>query len=597
MTKVELETRIKMANHAYAIGNPYLTDPEYDELWKQLHELDPQNPLLYHTAAGEASAGLVYHRNKILGLQKAFTKADLQIFEQRYGGKQILIQPKYDGVALMLYPQPTGEDMILLSGDGIQGSDVTHLLVNAKRELAPANRHPQSCEAIIKLEDWKPEFGKNPRNVVAGMLNPSRKEVAENSNVITIIEHNRLAEQILLTDATSLQETLLPLYYEWSKIYPMDGLVIKLADPLERTVSQRNHSYYEWSFAWKPPIQTAETTLQDIEWNVSKLGRLIPTIIYDEVKLCGTANNRATGNNAQWIQDRGLFPGAKFILGKAGEIIPQVLEVVQQMNTQKLPENCPKCNNPVTLTGLHLICHSEDCIAKLTSRLDFFYSFSCMDLKGVGNKTISELLAADDIFDILKTDLWALLDPWAYGINYRIVQILGLKRARNYFDNLQRINKARDPAYFLAGLGYDGLGYESAKKLLQHMRNSEIKPLGINPAARESFPKAIREFLHAATKLTWFKFAPLPDDSPITYTITGTFALERKRIRQLLAQHGWVYKPLTTKTTTYCVVGATTHNTKKLQIANLYNIPLLYENDLPITLNSEGDVYAPGHET
>ena len=103
--------------------------------------------------------------------------------------------------------------------------------------------------------------------------------------------------------------------------------MIKVADEKVRLVAGNNGQTNNWSIAWKPPIQVKETTVTNIEWNISRLGRAIPTVIYEPIELCGTTNNRVTGNNAKWLQDKNIHIGSKITVGKAGEIIPKIIDV------------------------------------------------------------------------------------------------------------------------------------------------------------------------------------------------------------------------------------------------------------------------------
>jgi len=119
-----LRRKIQLANDAYAKGVPFLTDYEYDLLWKQLHTIDPTNPVLYHTARHETRDGYVSHQVPLLSLQKAFVTEELRLFWQRYQSQDLLLQPKYDGVAICLYQMREGIRAVL-SGDGKGGLDVT----------------------------------------------------------------------------------------------------------------------------------------------------------------------------------------------------------------------------------------------------------------------------------------------------------------------------------------------------------------------------------------------------------------------------------------------------------------------------------------
>jgi len=326
MSKTMLEQEINAANIAYASGIPFITDYEYDQLWQQLHNIDPTNDLLYHTTQQRAKVfGLTWHKYPIYGTNKAFNMVDLKPFLTRFGDQQLLIEPKYDGCAAVMTNTKFGWTLTL-EGDGKCGTDITHLIPQIQYLFHL--RHFQTVEILLPWSDWQSSYGKNPRNVVSGWLNPRRHEKPPIK--MTAIPHNfgSLNEHYKYTgNLEFFNELLLELYSKWSKIYPMDGLMIKVADEKTRLVAGNNGQTNNWSIAWKPPIQTKETVVTNIEWNVSRLGRIIPTVIYEPIELCGTTNNRVTGNNAKWIQEKQIQIGSTIIVGKAGEIIPKILEV------------------------------------------------------------------------------------------------------------------------------------------------------------------------------------------------------------------------------------------------------------------------------
>jgi len=325
LNKEQLIQEITEANMAYSAGIPFITDIEYDNLWQQLYSIDPTNELLYHTAQNTYSGGsLVLHKYQIYGTQKAFNMLDLKPFLTRFGDQKILIEPKYDGCAAVL-TRTNSNWLLALEGNGKSGTDISHLIPHIKCDFSL--RHFQAIELIIPNKDWNPSFGKNPRNVVSGWL--ARKYELPPIK-ITAIPHNfgsTNKEYTYNGDLDSLSDLLLNTYVEWASIYPMDGLMLKPLDEKTRLVAGNNGQVNNWSIAWKPPIQTKWTTVLNIEWNVSRLGRVIPTVIYEPIDLCGTTNSKVTGNNAQWIIDKQIRIGSKILVGKAGEIIPKIIEV------------------------------------------------------------------------------------------------------------------------------------------------------------------------------------------------------------------------------------------------------------------------------
>ena len=327
LTQHELETKLTAANKAYANGIPFLTDTEYDILWQQLFAFDKTSPLLWHTAdVGGLVINLKAHHHQIFGTNKAFNITDLKPYLTRFGDSELVLEPKYDGCAAVLSKTPAGLQLVL-EGDGIKGQDVTRHLPHINITFDP--RHTQAVEILIPFANWSPSFGANPRNVIAGWLN-RRNFATDRPNIAHMISHNSGSLSIPYAfngNLEALSEHLLKAYKTWSAIYPIDGIMIKPRSEKRRIIAGHNNITYAWSIAWKPPIQIKETKVLSIEWNVSRQGRIIPTVIYSPIELCHTINSRATANNAKWLVDKDIRIGSRILVGKAGEIIPKILEV------------------------------------------------------------------------------------------------------------------------------------------------------------------------------------------------------------------------------------------------------------------------------
>jgi DNA ligase (NAD+) len=584
MTHDQLIKEISQANAAYASGLPFITDAEYDILWQQLHAIDPTNPLLYHTAQTRSNlTGKSWHKQPIYGTNKAFNMEDLKLYLTRFGSQLLKIEPKYDGCAVVITKVNTDLGMtITLEGDGQCGSDITHLFSFIK---FPSNlRHFQSVEILIPLDEWKPEYGANPRNVVAGWL---ARKYDKPTAMMTAISHNNgplFHEYNYSGDLDNFGELLLGLYNEWSKIYPMDGLMIKVADEKARLIAGNNGQVNNWSIAWKPPIQVKETTVIDIEWNVSRLGRLVPTIIYESIELCGTSNNRVTGNNAQWLLDKGVAIGTTITVGKAGEIIPKII-TVKNPNTETLPIKCPKCNNFLDWEGVHLVCNGDKCIAKLIVSIAYFYSHKGIKIDGIGERTIETLLEDQKIYEVLSHKPWALLDTLSYNIADRVINILGPVVYTNLFEQITKVNNTCSMAHFVAGLGLPGLAYKSALRLCQYLKSGQIN-IHITDKAKKSFISAATIYTEAIKEMKNFSFIALPSTAKAIYCITGTLSYSRDAMIELLNAYGYEFSSTVTRETNYLIVGQDPGKIK-VDKAIKYNIPQISEEQLFAIIKNE----------
>ena len=624
MTKAELIKKISEANTAYAAGIPFMTDFEYDQLWQALYFIDPTNDLLYHTAKNPYTGGkLITHKYPIYGTNKAFDMTELKPFLTRFGDQELVIEPKYDGCAVILTQTRNGW-MLTAEGDGIQGEDKTHLIpfIHFPEILF----HFQSMELLIPFEDWNPDFGKNPRNVVAGWM--ARKH--ENPPIkMTVVQHNYgpLYEKYSYSgNLEDFNEVLLTLFSKWSQVYPMDGLMIKVADEKSRLIASNNGQINNWSIAWKPPIQTKETTVTDIEWNVSRQGRIIPTVIYEPIELCSTINSRVTGNNAKWIEEKEIQIGSIITVGKAGEIIPKIIKVNNDklkntVNTVKntasngpdcpytptkknsgrvlaengrTPQNgykapltafCPKCDSLLEWDGVHLICTGPKCIAKLIVSLSYFYSIRGINIDGIAEGLIEKLLENRKIYEILSNKPWALLDMTTYNISVEVYSVLGKTIYTNIINQINQISGTKTAANFITGLGLPGLGYKSSLRLCQYLKSGKLN-IHISEKAKKSFYEAALIFHDAQEEMHNFKFAPMPEPAKAIYCITGTLSRSREAIIEILSSYGYEFSSSVTREISYLIVGQEPGKVKTRQ-AEKHNIPMISEENFFNLLDKE----------
>ncbi len=331
MNLIQLEQKISAANLAFSQNLPIYTDSEYDLLWQQLFSLDPENPVLYHTTNNPNYTNLSMHKYQIFGTQKAFNLEDLKPFFTRFGSDQLVLEPKYDGCAAVFYRgKNKASNKLILAGDGIKGQDISKHL--NKIQHADYFTSLVSVELVIPIEFWDDSYGSNPRNTVSGWIQRDNLDFKLAANIYTV-PHNygSLYEEYFFDgNFDFLNEKLLSCYHQWSQLYPIDGIMIKVFDEEKRLITGHNNSFYHWSIAWKPPMQTKKTIVTDIIWNTSRSGRVIPTVCYEPISLCSTTNSKATGNNAKWIQDRNIEIGSTIVVGKAGEIIPKILDIEEK---------------------------------------------------------------------------------------------------------------------------------------------------------------------------------------------------------------------------------------------------------------------------
>jgi len=375
-----------------------------------------------------------------------------------------------------------------------------------------------------------------------------------------------------------MSEQLLKIHAEWSKIFPIDGLMIKVADEKLRLVAGNNGTTNTWSIAWKPPIQVKETIVTGIEWNVSRLGRVIPTVIYEPIELCGTTNSRVTANNAKWLLEKGIRIGAKITVGKAGEIIPKIISAKTTNQTIALIDTCPVCNEHLVTDGVHRICEGDDCIAKKIVSIAYFYSAKGIKIDGIGEQTIEKLLSNTKCYAVLVDKPWALLDMLTYDILDEVVRILGGVIVTNLLLQIKLANKTKHMAHFIAGLGLPSVAYKTALRLCQYLKTG-ILTIHVHQKATQSFSEGAMIFASAKEEIKNFSFINLPSPAKAIYCITGALSQSRDEMIEWLALQGYEFSSGVTRETNYLIVGDSPGKTKVAK-AIKYDTPQITESQL-----------------
>jgi DNA ligase (NAD+) len=436
-----------------------------------------------------------------------------------------------------------------------------------------------NVELLIKMADWNPKWGANPRNTVAGWLN---RNTPISQRIITAVDHERSALHLNIYPPYNLSElvdTFLHLYADWSTIYPMDGLMVKLQSYEERTQVGHDTRRLLWSLAWKPPIEAKWTEVVDIHWNVSRSGRVIPKVEYVPIELCGTKNRFATGNNARWVEAHAIHKGAQIKIGKAGEIIPKILRVKADGGAT-LPERCPICGTILEWNGVDLLCDSTECIARQVKRLAYFYSDKGMEIKSIGEAMIEQLLQNERCYTILKDAPWALLEPDTYAIYDELVATWGEARTETYLDNLADLSNSKNPAHFIAALGYKNLAYKTALACFQTFLEYATPSRSIANSV-SAFSLGLRDFRRAMETLKYFQLCDIPRPAEKLYCITGTLSVGRTEMVSYLAGYNWQIMNQVSKNVNLLIVGELNKESTKLRKAKELGVTIITEEQLP----------------
>ena len=449
---VELLNRY--AYEYYTKDAPSVSDSEYDQLYRELVELEtahpdeilPESPT--HRVGGVVLKGFTkyQHQYPLYSLQDAFSREELEAFDQRvrkeFPSISYVCELKIDGLSISL----TYENGVLVTGatrgDGSVGEDITENLKRVK-DIPLVLPEPvnitvrgecymprASFDRVnqIRQENGEPEFA-NPRNVAAGTLRQLDTKIVAKRNLATF-----LYQEVSPTDQSSQEGVLEKLAHLgfvvnqervlaedmeqiWDFIqkvaqfredlpYDIDGIVIKVNDLAVQEELGFTVKAPKWAVAYKFPAEEKEAKILSVDWTVGRTGVVTPTANLTPVQLAGTTVSRATLHNVDYIAEKDIHQDDIVIVYKAGDIIPAVLRVVKDKRVSDqalaIPTHCPSCQSEL----LHfedevaLRCINPLCPAQIKEGLNHFASRDAMNITGLGPAVVEKLFAAQLVEDV-----------------------------------------------------------------------------------------------------------------------------------------------------------------------------------------------------
>ncbi|MGB4168582.1 MAG: NAD-dependent DNA ligase LigA, partial [Tepidanaerobacteraceae bacterium] len=482
MDRVQVEGRIKelreLINHHnylyYVLDNPQISDAEYDKLMRELIDLESQFPELVtpdsptQRIGGEPLPAFerVTHREAMISLADAFNEGELRDFHRRVVaavGEQVeyVVELKIDGLAISL----TYENGILVTaatrGDGTVGEDVTQNVKTIKSVPLRLNLPPDKTPPLIEVrgeiyipkedflklnqerEDMELPTFANPRNAAAGSIRQLDPKIAAQRPLSTFMYGIGYREGIEFESHYEVLEfyktcgfrvnPYIKLFKSFDDVvaycmswrekrdslpYEIDGMVIKVNSLLQQQILGSTTKNPRWAIAYKFPAEQKVTVIEDIIVSVGRTGILTPNAVLRPINIAGSTVSRATLHNEDYIKEKDIRIGDSVILQKAGDIIPEVVEVIKERRTGrekefKMPNRCPECGSEtVRLPGeaAHR-CTGVACPAQIRRSIIHFASRDAMDIRGLGPAVVSLLLSAglvkdaSDIYFLKREDL------------------------------------------------------------------------------------------------------------------------------------------------------------------------------------------------
>ena len=631
----------------YVLDAPTMSDREYDLLNRELEELESQHPeedtpdSPTQRIGGKLLKGFstYTHEVPLESLQDVFDAGEVTDFCQRMeealGDRAIYsVEPKVDGLSVALEYRDGVFYQGATRGDGRVGEDVTENLKTIRSiPMVLPERLPRlivrgevfmSRSVFEQINTRRELEGKalmaNPRNAAAGSLRQLNPKVCAERRLDIQIFNLQLAEGI---EFSTHAETLEYLTTQRFKVIPykvlsktaevqaeidrindqrleypfdIDGAVIKVNSLIERGILGSTAKCPKWAVAFKYPPEKKNAQVLDIAVQVGRTGVLTPKAQLTPVRLAGTTVTSATLHNQNYIAEKDIRIGDTVVVQKAGEIIPEIVEVLFERRPSgtvpyTLPRVCPVCGAQVVQDedGVALRCTGAECPAQLLRNLTHFASRDAMDIEGLGPAVVQQLVENDLVHT--AADLYGLQAPEIAKLDR-----MGKKSAENLIRAIAN-SRSNDLSRLIYGLGIRQVGEKAAKVLALHFKTfdalsaatveelTEINDVGAVTAqciveylAQPQAQDLIRRLREAGVNMK--STTELVDQrfSGMTFVLTGTLTqFDRKMAEDLIEKRGGKAAGSVSKKTTYVVAGEAAGS--KLQKAQELGIPVLTEEE------------------
>lgn len=626
-----LKARIRRHDYEYYVQNaPTISDREYDRLFEELKRLEAEHPELITPDSPTQRVSErpidefvpVVHRMPMLSIDNTYNEGELREFDKRiakamegedYG---YIVEPKIDGLAISLRYEKGRLVCGATRGDGRTGDDVTANIRTIRAIPLHLNNNEVPAELEVRGEVYMPkkafeelntkrieegevEFA-NPRNAAAGSLKllDARITAARKLSFFAYSlgyasepfakTHWEALERFKIlglpvnpsTKQANTIDTVLELCQQWDKKkhtldYQIDGLVVKVNRYDQQDSLGMTGRAPRWCIAYKFAAEQAETVVESIDVQVGKSGTLTPVANLKPVKLAGTTVKRASLHNFDQLQRLDVRCGDTVIIEKAGEIIPQVVDVkIKQRNLFdsepfQIPTQCPACGGPLKKddNGVYLRCINLNCPARLRERLEYFVGKGQMDIENLGPALIEQLVnkgLVKNFSDIYTLDLFGLSQ----------LERMGTKSAENVMASIEA-SKTRPLWRLIAGLGIRNVGGQTAQILaeaygsLEALMKADIESLEaidqIGPVLAKSIVEYFKDsenicIINALLKAGVKPTSPNQKTSDIlsgqTIVVTGTIVqFTRQQIEQIIKDHGGKTASSVSKKTSFVVAG------------------------------------------
>jgi len=630
----ELREQLSLFDEAYEQGKPLISDTEYEKMYSELRELEaktgdinPESPTQMIPFIKVDGLETVKHTIPMLSLDKTNNYDGLRKW---YSVKEeVLIQPKIDGLTVVLRYNNGHLIDAITRGNGLEGERVLHTISTVKNlpKTIPFTGYLEvRGEVYIPYDEFERinngEYS-NPRAMAAGMVR--RHDSSQVQGLRTAIFDLIAAEgqefttdydqmfflskqgfEVVNTARTDYLDRVIQICMEYQEVlrnklnYPIDGMVIKY-DSLElRKKLGATSKSPRWSIAFKFPSLEEFTILREIVWQVGKSGQITPVAVFDPIEIDGVTINRATLHNKQFILDQDIRIGDRIVVARANDVIPKVVRAVVEARTQELvlpeiPTKCPSCGEDIWIQPdvPHITCLNPFCRDQIIEKIIHFCSRDAMDIEGMGEVNVRTLF-----------DLGFIQNPAdLYSLNNKAEEIekiegFGQTKINKILEGIEK-SKNLPLSRLLYALAIPGVGKTTALALapkyrtLDNLANASKEELAnvegvgsvtaqgiwfyfLNPQTKDMLQRFVEAGVNTEEMITETKETLTGK----TFVLTGTMSRPRSEIETLIKQNGGKVAGSVSSKTSFLVAAPGETGTTKYQKAQQLGIPIISESQL-----------------
>lgn len=645
------ELREKINYHSkkyYTDDDPEITDFEYDALMSQLKKMEAENPKLITPDSPTRRIGgavltefeTVTHEVQMQSLNDVFSKAEVLDFGEKTAkaveNPQYVTELKIDGLSVSLEYRDGVFFRGSTRGDGYVGEDITENLktvrsiplvlteklpyLEVRGEVFMPHKSFERVNAMQEERELKPF--KNPRNAAAGSLRQLDSSIAAQRGLdIYVFNVQQIEGKTLTTHSESIEylgklgfktipiknvfDNIEDAFEEVLRIgenrdsldFDIDGAVIKVNSLAQREALGSTVKCPRWAVAYKYPAEKKETKLIDIVVQVGRTGVLTPNAVLEPVRLAGTTVSRATLHNIDYIREKDIQIGDTVLVQKAGDIIPEVLEVIKDKRdgSQRefiMPDHCPVCGaEAVREEGEAAVrCTGGECPAQLARNIIHYTSRDAMDIEGLGPAVVNRLLDEKLISSV--ADLYSLKAE-----DLENLEKMGKKSAANLIAAIEK-SKEKDLSNLIFALGIRHIGSKGGCQLAVQFKTldniisaseeeiSAVEDMGDITAesvkrffAQEQNMDIVEKLRKAGVNFTCREEKKSGLFDNMTFVLTGTLpTLKRSEAAKLIEDRGGKVSSSVSKKTSCVVAGEEAGS--KLDKANALGIEVIDEAEL-----------------